>query len=150
MAQQVSTAFACQLADRVKSKFPMFVTRSREVATFDVARLREIGLSARRAQCCLDVAQRADNILCSIREGSTWEEALAGIKGIGPWTVAVFRIMVLRMPDEFPIDDVGLLRAIQNTYGENADLKRLSDMWQPYRSVACWYLWRTLGNQQLG
>jgi DNA-3-methyladenine glycosylase II len=75
---------------------------------------------------------------------------LAGIKGIGPWTLSVFRIMVLREPDELPQGDVGLLRAIANVYGPTADLRELSEKWRPFRSVACWYLWKTLGNEQLG
>jgi DNA-3-methyladenine glycosylase II len=69
---------------------------------------------------------------------------------MGPWTVSVFRIMVLREPDVFPADDIGLRRAIAAAYGPKAQAARLSTKWRPYRSVACWYLWRTLGNEQLG
>lgn len=86
----------------------------------------------------------------NVRQGQAWEQALAGIKGIGPWTISVFRIMVLRDPDELPLGDVGLRRAIANLYGTHHDVERLGDTWRPFRSVACWYLWRTLGNEQLG
>lgn len=72
------------------------------------------------------------------------------IKGIGPWTLSVFQIMVLREPDELPIGDVGLERAIVSLYGGSACAVELGDNWRPFRSVACWYLWRTLGNEQLG
>jgi len=85
-----------------------------------------------------------------VNQGQSWEEALKGIKGIGPWTIAVFRIMVLRDPDVLPLGDVGLERAIANVYGPNQDVQKLAEKWRPYRSVACWYLWRTLGNEQLG
>jgi len=85
-----------------------------------------------------------------VREGRAWEEAVAGIKGIGPWTLAVFRIMVLREPDVLPLGDVGLERAVENVYGAGKDIEQLAENWRPFRSVACWYLWRTLGNQQLG
>ena len=112
--------------------------------------LRTLGLSERRAQCCVDIVLRSDEIRDKVRQGQTWEEALASIKGIGPWTIAVFRIMVLRDPDVLPLGDVGLERAIAKVYGENASVEHLAETWRPFRSVACWYLWRTLGNEQLG
>jgi DNA-3-methyladenine glycosylase II len=58
--------------------------------------------------------------------------------------------MVLREPDVLPLGDVGLERAVRNVYGDAADVQQLAEKWKPYRSVACWYLWRTLGNKQLG
>jgi DNA-3-methyladenine glycosylase II len=112
--------------------------------------LRAFGLTERRVECCLSIVRRSDEIRSSVRLGQPWEEALAGIKGIGPWTLSVFRIMVLREPDELPLGDVGLERAIANVYGRRRNVERLGERWRPYRSVACWYLWRTLGNEQLG
>jgi DNA-3-methyladenine glycosylase II len=88
--------------------------------------------------------------MTKIHKGFTWDEALVGIKGIGPWTIAVFRIMVLREPDVLPLGDIGLARAIANVYGGPQDVLQLGEKWRPFRSVACWYLWRTLGNIQLG
>jgi DNA-3-methyladenine glycosylase II len=58
--------------------------------------------------------------------------------------------MVLREPDVLPMSDVGLERAIAKVYGEDHDVTRLGEQWRPFRSVACWYLWRALGNEQLG
>jgi len=109
-----------------------------------------MGLPERRAQCCVDIVRRSKDILAKVQQGQTWEEALAGIKGIGPWTLSVFRIMVLREPDELPLGDIGLQRAIANIYGASSDVECLGEAWRPFRSVACWYLWRTLGNEQLG
>jgi DNA-3-methyladenine glycosylase II len=149
MAQQVSTLMACRFAERAKSAHPYLLTPSSAV-TPDPANLRVIGLSQRRAQCCADIVQRSEEILSKVRQGQSWEEALAGIKGIGPWTVAVFRIMVIRDPDVLPLGDIGLKRAIANVYGRPRNVERLGKTWRPFRSVACWYLWRTLGNQQLG
>lgn len=116
----------------------------------EVAALRAMGLPERRAQCCVTILQRSEEIRAKVQQGQTWEEALAGIKGIGPWTLSVFRIMVLREPNVLPLGDVGLERAIANVYGKNRSVERLSKKWRPFRSVACWYLWRTLGNEQLG
>jgi DNA-3-methyladenine glycosylase II len=149
MAQQISTQVACRLAGRVKSAHPQLLKPS-PVLVPDVASLRTLGLPERRAQCCVTILQRSEEIRAKVRHGQPWEEALAGIKGIGPWTLSVFRIMVLREPDELPLGDVGLERAIANVYGRTRNVKRLSEKWRPFRSVACWYLWRTLGNEQLG
>lgn len=149
MAQQVSTVVACMLAERAKAAHPHLL-RPTSAGAPDPTSLRAIGLSQRRAQCCVDIVQRSDEILAKIAQGDTWEQALAGIKGIGPWTIAVFRIMVLRDPDVLPLSNVGLERAIENVYGGPQDVESLGQKWRPFRSVACWYLWRTLGNQQLG
>ncbi len=149
MAQQVSTLVACRLAERAKSAYPRLLKPS-PAAPPDPASLRAIGLSQRRAQCCADIVRQSDEILAKVAQGQAWDQALAGIKGIGPWTIAVFRIMVLRDPDVLPLGDIGLQRAIANVYGRPRNIERLGQTWRPFRSVACWYLWRTLGNQQLG
>jgi len=149
MAQQVSTRLACQLAERARSAYPKLVAPRPENAP-DAIGLRAIGLSQRRAECCAEIVRRSNEILARLDQGRTWEEALAGIKGIGPWTISVFRIMVLRDPDVLPLGDIGLERAIANVYGRRRNVEHLGEKWRPFRSVACWYLWRTLGNQQLG
>jgi DNA-3-methyladenine glycosylase II len=149
MAQQISTGVACRLAARVKSAYPTLIAPTSATVP-DSRTLRAFGLSERRTQCCVDIVRRSDDIRANVRRGQTWEEALASIKGIGPWTIAVFRIMVLRDPDVLPLGDVGLERAIAKVYGEPRNVEHLGEAWRPFRSVACWYLWRTLGNEQLG
>jgi DNA-3-methyladenine glycosylase II len=149
IAQQISTKVACRLAERVKSAYPKLIVPTSRIAP-DVADLRDLGLSHRRAQCCQTILQRSDEIRATVRRGETWEQVLTGIKGIGPWTLSVFRIMVLREPDVLPLADVGLERAIANVYGKGCNVEKLAETWRPFRSVACWYLWRTLGNEQLG
>jgi DNA-3-methyladenine glycosylase II len=149
MAQQISTHLACRLAEKVKSAYPG-MTEPSSSASPNLASLRALGLPERRAQCCITILQRSDEIRVKVQQGQSWGEALAGVKGIGPWTLAVFRIMVLREPDVLPLGDVGLERAIANVYGRRRNVERLGEKWRPFRSVACWYLWRTLGNEQLG
>jgi DNA-3-methyladenine glycosylase II len=149
MAQQISTRVACRLAERVKAAYPMLMTGS-SAAMPDWNELRALGLPERRAQCCSNILQDADELRAKVQRGQPWQDALVGIKGIGPWTLSVFRIMVLRDPDVLPLGDVGLERAIAKLYGKAARAEQLGDKWRPFRSVACWYLWRTLGNEQLG
>ncbi len=149
MAQQISTQVACRLAEKVKSAHPLLPTSSAIILP-KVGHLRAMGLPERRAQCCVTILQRSDEIRGKVNDGQSWEEALVGIKGIGSWTLSVFRIMVLREPDVLPLGDVGLERAVANIYGKRRSVERLGEKWRPFRSVACWYLWRTLGNEQLG
>jgi len=74
---------------------------------------------------------------------------LSKIKGIGRWTAEMFLIFHLQRPDVLPLDDIGLQRAISLHYhGKQAVDKKtmleLAQLWQPWRSVATWYLWRSL------
>jgi DNA-3-methyladenine glycosylase II len=148
IAQQISTRLACRFAEKLKTSSPRLISPSPDLR-LNHETICKLGIPERRAQCCLELVRRSQEIRTRVGQGETWEEALSGIKGIGPWTTAVFRIMVLRDPDELPLKDLGLRRAINNFYG-HVDLEKLGDTWRPFRSVACWYLWRTLGNEQLG
>lgn len=149
IAQQVSTLVACRIAEQVKTTHPQLLAPTSGHAPESTI-FRALGVPRRRAECCVEIIKRSDEILTNIQDGHPWEQALAGIKGIGPWTVSVFRIMILRDPDVLPLDDVGLERAIRKVYGRPRNVERLAEKWRPFRSVACWYLWRTLGNEQLG
>jgi DNA-3-methyladenine glycosylase II len=149
MAQQISTRVACRIAARARGQYPDLTSSSRR-AVPDVAEFRALGLPKQRAECCIEILRKSADIAHRIEQGATWEAALHGIKGLGPWTLAVFKIMVLRLPDELPSRDVGLERAVENVYGPGNRIEALAENWRPFRSVACWYLWRTLGNEQLG
>jgi DNA-3-methyladenine glycosylase II len=149
MAQQISTSVALRIERTVRITYPWLPTLS-PTGKPSIKDLRAIGLPERRAECCMTILRKSDEIRAKVREGQTWGEAVKDIKGIGPWTLSVFRIMVLREPDQLPIGDVGLERAIASLYGNVREIERLGAIWRPFRSVACWYLWRTLGNEQLG
>lgn len=70
---------------------------------------------------------------------------LIEIKGIGPWTIDMFLIFCILAPDLFPSKDLGLIKAIKRHYGKDKDLENFSQIiWRPYRTVATWYLWRSL------
>jgi DNA-3-methyladenine glycosylase II len=76
-------------------------------------------------------------------------KALTAVKGIGRWTAEVFLIFRLRRPDVFPADDLGLIKAVERAYGlrkrpSRERLMKIAEPWRPYRSVAAWYLWRSL------
>jgi len=73
------------------------------------------------------------------------QKELTRIKGIGPWTVQMYLMFVLRRPDIFPDSDTGITNAIRELYASGsrqANIRHISDRWRPYRTVACLFLWR--------
>jgi len=149
IAQQISTRAASTLARRVADKYPGLETGN-SILKVEPPVLRTCGLSPRKSDCCSEIANNSSVITAKIATGMSWEQALGTIKGIGPWTLAIFRIMILKDPDVLPSGDIGLERAISRVYGSARPLDELAENWRPFRSVACWYLWRSLGNLPLG
>jgi len=76
-------------------------------------------------------------------------EELVAIRGIGRWTAEMFLIFHLMRPNVLPLDDIGLIKGISLNYfsGEpvsRAEAREVGDAWAPFRSVATWYIWRSL------
>ncbi len=119
-----------------------------------VERLRAAGLSGRKAEYILDLSTHFSDKLV---QPSKWArmpdeeiiEELTAIRGIGRWTAEMFLIFNLQRPDVLPLDDVGLLNAISLHYFSGEPVSRfeareVAQGWQPFRTVATWYLWRSL------
>lgn len=117
-------------------------------------RLRSAGLSGRKAEYILDLSTHFSDKLV---QPSKWAhmpdediiEELTAIRGIGRWTAEMFLIFNLQRPDVLPLDDVGLLNAISLHYFSGEPVSRfeareVAQGWQPFRTVATWYLWRSL------
>ena len=70
---------------------------------------------------------------------------LLKIRGIGQWTAEMFMIFYLNRPDILPLSDIDLLNAIKRHYicHNKAAILAIAEIWQPYRTVATWYLWRS-------
>ena len=124
------------------------------VATTDPISMRTAGLSGRKVEYLLDLAKHFGSGLVHVGQ---WDdmldeaiiEELVAIRGIGRWTAEMFLIFHLMRPDVLPLDDVGLIKGIRLNYfsGEpvsRAEARELGEAWAPYRSVATWYLWRSL------
>ncbi len=151
IAQQVSTGAARTLAARVLAAYPLLATDPDVLGSrVHTRRLRALGLTTLKAKCVRAVLARAPVLRRALRESDRLEAVLREIKGIGPWTVAIFRIMILREPDVLPLGDAALNALVACHYGSSDKLGCVSDAWRPYRSVACWYLWRSLRNPPLG
>ena len=116
--------------------------------------LREAGLSLRKAEYLLDLAQHFSAGTVHVQQWRQMDdeaiiEDLVAIRGIGRWTAEMFLIFHLMRPNVLPLDDLGLLKGISQSYfsGEpvsRAEARELGDAWAPYRSVATWYIWRSL------
>ena len=116
--------------------------------------LRACGLSDRKTEYIADLAQHfADGAIHVHRWPQMSDEQiiveLVEVRGIGRWTAEMFLIFSLLRPDVFPLDDLGLQKGIRLAYykGRKVSVRtmaRLGETWRPWRSVATWYLWRSL------
>ena len=116
--------------------------------------MRTAGLSARKGEYLHDLAR---HFVAHDLQNAHWRDmdddaviaTLIAIRGIGRWTAEMFLIFHLMRPNVLPLDDVGLMKGISHNYfsGEPVsrhEMRELSQAWQPYCSVATWYLWRSL------
>ncbi len=127
------------------------------IAAADVERLRCQGLSANKAAYLIELAERfVDGSL----EASKWHQCedeeviseLTSIRGIGRWTAEMFLIFCLLRPNVLPLDDVGLQRAMRLHYNNGKPLsklklRRVTHQWDPWCTVATWFMWRSLDAQ---
>jgi len=152
VGQQISV----RAADSVWARF---VDRVGEVTPQQLAQvgaegLVGCGLSQRKIEYVSDLAS---HFLSGRMNPAHWanldDEAviaeLVGVRGIGRWTAEMFLIFNLMRPDVFPVDDIGLQRAVSGRYFSGTKLSKralveFGDRWRPWRSVATWYLWRSL------
>jgi len=120
----------------------------------DTTALRGAGLSARKAEYLSDLARHFESGAVHVQQWQQMDDEaiideLVAIRGIGRWTAEMFLIFHLMRPNVMPLDDVGLIKGISLGYfsGEpvsRAEAREVGDAWAPYRSVATWYLWRSL------
>ncbi|MCE7914110.1 MAG: DNA-3-methyladenine glycosylase 2 family protein [Nitrosomonas sp. PRO4] len=152
VGQQISVKAAESVWQKIIGTIPEITPQV--MATTDHDLLRGCGLSARKIAYLQDLSRHfSDGNLSSTAWANMDDQAiivqLTKIKGIGRWTAEMFLIFHLHRPDVLPLDDIGLQRAIsQHYFGKQAvDKKTMHDLacgWQPWRSVATWYLWRSL------
>jgi DNA-3-methyladenine glycosylase II len=152
VGQQISV----KAADSVWARFAGYAeTISPEhLATLELDALAACGLSRRKAEYLRDLAGHfADGRIEPARWKKMEDEAviaeLIDVRGIGRWTAEMFLIFSLRRPDVWPVDDIGLQKAVAMHYlaGERPTptaLRQHGERHAPWRTVATWYLWRSL------
>jgi DNA-3-methyladenine glycosylase II len=147
-AQTVWDRFTALLEDASASLLPA------SVLSLGAQGIRGAGLSARKVEYLCDLAHHFQSGAVHVEEWQRMDdeaiiEELVAIRGIGRWTAEMFLIFHLMRPNVLPLDDVGLLKGISVNYfsGEpvsRAEAREVGDAWAPFRSVATWYIWRSL------
>ncbi|OIQ71124.1 DNA-3-methyladenine glycosylase [mine drainage metagenome] len=152
VGQQISVKAAQTVWDRF-AKLAEQISPA-QVLQLKIDDMRSAGLSVRKVEYLVDLALNFDN---GVVHADRWHgmadqaiiDELVTIRGIGRWTAEMFLIFYLRRPDVLPLDDVGLINGIRKCYfsGDEvsrSDVRELAQAWAPYRTVATWYIWRSL------
>lgn len=116
--------------------------------------LRSAGLSKQKSSYLRDMAERAirgDLDFSRLADMTDVEviKHLTQVKGVGVWTAHMFLMFSLRRPNILPTGDFGVQTAIKKHYKKRkmpkpVQMEKIAKCWEPYRSIACWYLWRSL------
>jgi 3-methyladenine DNA glycosylase/8-oxoguanine DNA glycosylase len=151
--QQITGKAAASIYGRVRKLIKRRHPRPQDILAATEEALRGAGLSRQKVAYLRDLAEKVRDGLKLHVLGRLEDEAvietLIEVKGIGRWTVEMFLIFRLGRLDVLPVHDYGIRKAMQRAYRlrklPNPDrMRRLAEPWRPYRSVACWYLWRSL------
>ncbi|HTP60616.1 MAG TPA: DNA-3-methyladenine glycosylase [Burkholderiales bacterium] len=152
VGQQISVAAAQSVWNKFADRVPAVTPEA--VLGVKSGHLRACGLSGRKTEYIADLAQRfADGHVHVHRWPQMSDEEviedLTQVRGIGRWTAEMFLMFNLLRPDVFPLADLGLQKGLRVAYhgGRKISLKTMrsrGETWRPYRSVATWYLWRSL------
>jgi DNA-3-methyladenine glycosylase II len=158
--QQLSTKAASTIHGRMIALMPSGVATPEGLAALTDAQLRTVGLSRQKTAYLRDLCEKVSCKAVDLEalEALSDEEiiaALVKVKGIGRWSAEMFLIFRLLRPDVLPVGDLGILTAVQRAYRlrkrPSPDrLRKIGEAWRPYRSVASWYLWRSLDNEPVG
>ena len=156
VGQQISVKAAQSVWDRFAALIggPSHRIAPSAVLALEVEALRGAGLSARKVEYLRDLSTHFVEGTVHVKAWASMDdeaiiEELVAIRGIGRWTAEMFLIFHLMRPNVLPLDDLGLIKGISQHYfsGEpvsRAEAREVGEAWAPYRSVATWYLWRSL------
>ncbi|MGH7335536.1 MAG: DNA-3-methyladenine glycosylase family protein [Candidatus Rokuibacteriota bacterium] len=152
--QQLSGKAAATIHARVQALYGGRAPTPAELAGTPPAHLRRAGLSRQKLGYLKDLARRAAtgrlplDVLDALPDEAVIE-ALTAVRGVGVWTAQMFLMFRLGRLDVLPVLDLGIQKGMRHTYGlrrlpKPVHMERIAAAWRPYRSVACWYLWRAL------
>ncbi len=152
VGQQISVKAAQSVWDRVHARFDGVAPHA--LARCRIPTLRACGLSGQKAGYMQDLARKfLDGTLDANRWHAMEDEVLilelTQVKGIGRWTAEMFLMFYLARPDVLPVGDLGLQKAMRINYNRGRPLspkrmQKIGAAWSPWRSVATWYMWRSL------
>ena len=152
VGQQVSVASAQRVWDRLAA-LPRSMT-PRSVLKLKVDDMRAAGLSARKVEYLVDLALHFDSCQLHVKQWNQMDDPaivaeLVAIRGISRWTADMFLIFHLARPNVLPLDDATLIQGISQHYFSGdpvsrSDAREVAQAWNPWCSVATWYIWRSL------
>ena len=153
--QQLTAKAAARILERFRALYSSRCFPTPElIARTPAERLRSAGLSPQKISYLKDLARCVGDGSFPLRRLAAMDDAevmrrLTEIKGIGPWTAEMFLIFTLGRPDVLPVTDLGIRKAVQRLYNFKTlpaprTLAQLGRRWEPYRSVAAWYLWASV------
>lgn len=154
LSQQISTAAARTIRQRLEGLLPGGKIRPQNVAALSDDQLQSAGVSFQKRTYIRDLTDRTLDGRLNFRRiaGRPDEEAIAElveVKGIGRWTAQMYLIFSLGRPNLFPVDDLGIRNAMTALYDLpektlKSDLEEIAEAWSPWKTIASWYLWRSL------
>jgi DNA-3-methyladenine glycosylase II len=152
VGQQISVKAAQSVWDRLEKKLKR--VNPTNIKKIHSNALKSVGLSRQKTLYLKNLAEAFIQNSIKVKLWSKMNDEdiikdLIQIKGIGRWTAEMFLIFNLCRQDVFPMDDIGMIKGLCKIYNLNYPLKKdqllkLGNRWKPYRSVATWYLWRSL------
>jgi DNA-3-methyladenine glycosylase II len=152
--QQLSTKAATTIHTRLMAHMPAGAPTPAALGALTDQQLRIAGISRQKANYLRDLCEKVNGGLVPLDAVDALDDedviaALTQVKGIGRWTAEMFLIFRLGRPDVLPLNDLGIINAIHKAYRLRKKptpdrMRKLAQAWRPYRSIACWYLWRSL------
>jgi 3-methyladenine DNA glycosylase/8-oxoguanine DNA glycosylase len=154
--QQLSGSAAATILGRVQAIYaPKRFLTPRDILATPPEWLRAAGLSTAKTAALRDLAERSlDGTVPTMRRARLMDdeeviERLVQVRGVGRWTAEMLLMFRLGRGDVLPVSDLGIRKGFALTFGNRRlpaaiTIERRAERWRPYRSVACWYLWRAL------
>ena len=153
ISKQLATSAADAIFKRFKGIYPKFPTASEILATRK-SKLRQVGLSGMKIEYLKNLSKHVNEGKLNMRSLSKMSDEdvisqLTQVKGIGRWTAEMFLIFSLGRQDIFPVGDLALRKGVQILFSlpeipKQIEAEKLGQRWKPYRTIATWYLWKSL------
>jgi DNA-3-methyladenine glycosylase II len=154
MSQQLSGKAASTIFGRVEALTGNGGLTPATVRSLTADALRAAGVSRPKITYLYDLADHVGDGRLDLHalDGHPDEEVITrmtAVKGLGRWSAEMFLMFRLNRPDIFPVTDLGIVKGMQQLHGmkrrpAERTMLRLAERWRPYRSIASWYVWRSL------
>jgi DNA-3-methyladenine glycosylase II len=155
--QQLSGKAALTIFNRLAEAARVNPMTPQAILKLRPQRMRTLGLSKQKIVYIRELARLTRDGDIQFERLPEMEDAaiiemLTRVKGVGVWTVQMFLMFALQRPNVLPVGDLGVRAAMKKAYGlselpKPQEMERIAAVWHPYRSIASWYLWRSLENQ---